>query len=86
MFGGSIQPQYQIVDVQWKQMSEDINFRPKVVDTLSYMNNYSYPVDQIFLFSWNTEEEQRTTWSKQWDSEECHMMSIKQKFPTQKFL
>ena len=72
VFGDSIEPQYQIVDVQWKHISKEINLRPKVVDTLSYINGYSYPVDKTFNFSWNTEEEQRTTWSKQWGGEECH--------------
>ena len=68
----SIQPQYQIVDVQWKQLSEKIGYKPKVIDTLSYINGYCYSVDQTFQFSWNTVEEQKTTWSKQWGGEECH--------------
>ena len=71
MYGDYLQPEYQIVDVQWKYIPE-INFRPKVVDTLSYINGYSCPVDKTFQFSWNAEEEQKTTWSKQWGDEECH--------------
>lgn len=80
VLGDSIlQPQYQIVDVQWKQISEKIGYRPKVVDTLSYINGYSYPVDRTFQFSWNAKEEQRTTWNKQWGGEECH--EYKAEFP-----
>ena len=43
-----------------------------MIDTLCYINGYSHPVDQTFRFSWNAEEEQKTTWNKQWGGEECH--------------
>lgn len=59
-----------ITDVQWQHTQEDIDFKPKVVDTLSYINGSSYPVDKTIYFSWSVEEEQSTTWSQRWSSGE----------------
>ena len=67
----SVQPQFQICDIQWQQMSKEVHYRHKVVDTLSYINNNLFPVDKTFRFSWNTENEQQTVWSQQWGNEEC---------------
>lgn len=64
--------QFQIVDIQWQYVSEEINFKPKVVDTLNYINANTYPVEKSFKFAWNTEEEQKTIWSQQWGNEEYY--------------
>ena len=56
----------QITDIQWQCTQDKIDFRPKVVDTLSYMNGNPYPVDKMVHFSWSTEEQQSTTWNQQW--------------------
>ena len=56
----------QITDIQWRHAQGEINFKPKVVDTFSYINSNSHPVDKTVYFSWSTEEQQSTTWSQQW--------------------
>ena len=56
----------QITDIQWRHAQGEINFKPKVVDTFSYINSNSYPVDKTVYFSWSTEEQQSTIWSQQW--------------------
>ena len=56
----------QIADIKWHTQDE-IDFRPKVVDTLSYINGNSYQVDKTFYFSWSIEEQQITTWNQQWN-------------------
>jgi len=70
--GNAVQPQYQIIDVQWQYTPEDINFHSQVIDTKTRINNNSYPVDETFEFSRCTEEEQITTWSQQWGDEVEH--------------
>lgn len=67
--GESAQPQFQIIDIQWQYTVDEINFRPVVVDTLSYINGSTHPVDRTFKFSWNTQKDQRTTWRQQWGDE-----------------
>ena len=62
----SAKPDVQITEIQWHTQDE-IDFRPKVVDTLSYINGNSYPVDKTFYFSWSMEEQQSTTWNQQWE-------------------
>ena len=67
----------QITDIQW-HTQDDIDFRPKVIDTLSYINGNSYQVDKTFYFSWSIEEQQSTTWNQQWNigkSFECEVNS-----------
>ena len=44
-----------------------------MVDTLCYINGCYHPVDKAFQFSWNTEEQHRTTWNKQWGSGKCYV-------------
>ena len=62
----SVEPNVQVTDIQWQLTQEEINFKPKVVDTLTYINGSSYPVDKMFGFSWSSEEVQKTTWSQHW--------------------
>jgi len=72
VYGNAVQPQYQIIDVQWQYTPEDTNFYSRVIDTKTHINNNSYPVDETFEFSRCTEEEQITTWSRQWGDEVEH--------------
>ena len=70
-------PDVQITNIQWHTQDE-IDFRPKVVDTLSYINGNSYPVDKTFYFSWSIDEQQSTTWNQQWEigkTFECEVKS-----------
>ena len=69
----SIQQQFQICDIQWQHTSKEINFGYKVVDTLSYINGNSFPVDKAFQFSWNVEVEQQTVWGQQWGNGACYV-------------
>ena len=55
----------QITDIQWQHTQDEIDFRPKVVDTKDYISNDPYPVDKTVKFSWSTEEQQSTTWNQQ---------------------
>lgn len=73
----SVKPGVQITDIQWHTQDE-IDFKPKVVDTLSYINGNSCPVDKTFYFSWSIEEQQSTTWNQQWEigkTFECEVKS-----------
>lgn len=63
VYSNCIELHHQITDIQW-QKAQEINFSPKVVDTLSYINSSLYPVDKTFHFSWSTEVEQSTTWNQ----------------------
>ena len=54
------------IHIKWHTQDE-IDFRPKVVDILSYINGNSYQVDKTFYFSWSIEEQQSTTWNQQWN-------------------
>ena len=54
-----------ITDIHWEHTQDEIYFRRKVVDTLSYLNGEFYPVDKAVNFSWSSEEQQSTTWSQQ---------------------
>ena len=59
------EPKVQVTDIQWQSIPEEIGFKPKVVDTLTSINDNAHPVDKMFNFSWSTEEEQTITWSQQ---------------------
>lgn len=60
-----VEPIVQVTDIQWQHRQEEIDFKPRVVNTLTCINGDLHPVDKIFDISWSTEEEQSTTWSQQ---------------------
>ena len=66
VYNDSAKSDVQSIDIQW-QTQDEIDFRPKVVDTLSYINGNSYAVDKTFYFSWSIEEQQSTAWKQQWN-------------------
>ena len=55
-----------ITDIHWQHTLDEIYFKRKVVDTLSYLNDKFHPVDKTFNLSWSTKEQQSTIWSQQW--------------------
>ena len=66
------------VEIQWHSLQNKIDFKPKVVDTLSFINGNDYPDNRVSEFSWSVEEKQSTSWSQQWDivkSFECEVKS-----------
>ena len=74
--GDSTKPNVQITDIQWHNLQEKLFFSPTVVDTSTYINGSTYPVDKVFDLSWSAEEKQSTTWSQQWNigkSFECEV-------------
>ena len=60
-----VEPEVEVTGIQWQSIPEEIGFKPKVVETLTSINDNAHPVDKMFNFSWSTEEEQTTTWSQQ---------------------
>ena len=68
-FCDTVEPKVKVTDIQWQSIPEEIGFKPKVVETLTSINDNAHPVDKMFNFSWSTEEEQTTTWSQQLSTE-----------------
>ena len=55
------------IDIHWHDLNNKIDFKPKVVETSSFINGGDYLADKVFDLSWSTEEKQSTSWSQQWD-------------------
>ena len=55
------------IDIQWHDLQSKIDFKPKVVESSSFINGDDNPAEKVFNLSWSTKEKQTTSWSQQWD-------------------
>jgi len=64
--GDSIEPVFQILNINWKNIPDKFEYRDVVIDTLSYANGKCTAVSNTLNFPCHKEIEQQTTWKQLW--------------------